>query len=42
VTALGKAMQTGQEGEYIKVRNMDSQRIILCKVNQDRTVEPVL
>jgi flagella basal body P-ring formation protein FlgA len=41
VTALGKAMQTGQEGEYIKVRNMDSQRIILCKVNQDRTVEPV-
>lgn len=41
VTALGKAMQRGQEGEYIKVRNIDSQRIILCKVNQDRTVEPV-
>jgi len=41
VTALGKAMQKGQAGEYIKVRNLDSQRIILAKVNEDGTVEPV-
>ena len=41
VTAMGKAMQKGQAGEYIKVRNLDSQRIILAKVNEDGTVEPV-
>jgi len=41
VTALGKAMQKGQAGEYIKVRNLDSQRIILAKVNEDGTVEPI-
>jgi len=41
VTALGKTMQKGQAGEYIKVRNLDSQRIILAKVNEDGTVEPI-
>lgn len=41
VTAVGKAMQDGRAGEYIKVRNVDSQRIILAKVNEDGTVEPV-
>jgi len=41
VTAIGKAMQKGQAGEYIKVRNLDSQRIILAKVNEDGTVEPI-
>ena len=41
VTAIGKAMQDGRAGEYIKVRNLDSQRIILVKVNEDGTVEPV-
>jgi len=41
VTAMGKAMQKGQAGEYIKVRNLDSQRIILAKVNEDGTVEPI-
>jgi len=41
VTALGKAMQKGQAGEYIKVRNLDSQRIILCRVVEDGTVEPI-
>jgi flagella basal body P-ring formation protein FlgA len=42
VTAIGKAIQDGRVGEYIKVRNVDSQRIILAKVNEDGTVEPVL
>ena len=42
VTAMGKAMQQGKLGENIKVRNVDSQRVILAKVNEDGTVEPVL
>jgi flagella basal body P-ring formation protein FlgA len=42
ITAVGKAMQDGKVGEYIKVRNIDSQRIILAKVNEDRSVEPVI
>jgi flagella basal body P-ring formation protein FlgA len=41
VTAIGKTMQKGSAGEYIKVRNIDSQRIIVAKVNEDGTVEPV-
>jgi flagella basal body P-ring formation protein FlgA len=41
ITALGKAMQDGRAGEYIKVRNVDSQRIILVKVKEDGSVEPV-
>ena len=40
-TAVGKAMQDGKVGEYIKIRNIDSQRILVAKVNSDRTVEPV-
>ena len=42
ITAIGKTMENGRAGEYIKVRNVDSQRIILAKVNEDGTVEPVL
>jgi len=41
ITALGKAMEDGKVGEYIKIRNIDSQRIIVAKVNDDSTVEPV-
>jgi len=41
VTALGNAIQEARAGECIKVRNTDSQRIILCTVNDDGTVEPV-
>jgi len=41
VTAMGKATQQGKLGECIKVRNVDSQRVILAKVNEDGTVEPV-
>jgi flagella basal body P-ring formation protein FlgA len=42
ITAVGKAMQDGKAGEYIKVRNADSQRIILARINADGSVEPVL
>ena len=41
VTAIGKTLQEGRAGEYIKVRNLNSQRIILAKVKEDGTVEPV-
>jgi flagella basal body P-ring formation protein FlgA len=41
ITAIGKAMQEGHVGEYIKVRNLNSQRIILARVKEDGTVEPV-
>jgi flagella basal body P-ring formation protein FlgA len=42
ITATGKAMQDGRTGEYIKVKNVDSQRIIMARVLEDGTVEPVL
>jgi flagella basal body P-ring formation protein FlgA len=41
ITAFGKAMQDGRAGDYIKVRNVDSQRIILAKINEDGSVKPV-
>jgi flagella basal body P-ring formation protein FlgA len=42
VTAVGKAMQEAKVGEYVRVRNLDSQRVILCRVSEDGTVEPIL
>lgn len=41
VTALGLALQDGRVGEFIKVRNMDSKRVVVAKVAADGTVEPV-
>jgi flagella basal body P-ring formation protein FlgA len=41
ITAFAKAMQDGRAGEYIKVRNVDSQRIILVRVNEDGSAVPV-
>ena len=42
ITAAGKTMQDGRAGELIKVRNTDSQRIILARISEDGSVEPVL
>jgi flagella basal body P-ring formation protein FlgA len=42
VTATGQAMQNGRAGECIKVKNVDSGKIIIAKVNEDGTVQPVL
>ncbi len=42
VTAVGVAMQEARAGEYVRVRNADSSRVIICKVNADGTVEPTL
>jgi flagella basal body P-ring formation protein FlgA len=41
VTAIGKTLQDGRVGEFIKVQNLSSQRIIIVKVKQDGSVEPV-
>lgn len=41
ITAIGKTMQEGRVGESIKVCNVNSQRIILAKVNADGSVQPV-
>ncbi|MFC1676890.1 flagellar basal body P-ring formation chaperone FlgA [Planctomycetota bacterium] len=41
ITASGKAKQDGRVGECIRVQNIDSKRIILAKVMDDGTVEPV-
>ena len=42
VTAVGTALQEARAGETLKVRNDDSRRVIVCKVNVDGTVEPIL
>jgi flagella basal body P-ring formation protein FlgA len=42
VTAIGTALKEARPGESVKVRNADSQRIILCTVSEDGTVEPIL
>lgn len=42
VTAMGTALQEARAGEPLKVRNADSRRVIVCKVNQDGSVEPML
>ena len=42
ITASGTALQDGKTGEHVKVRNADSQRVIMAKVNADGSVEPVL
>jgi flagella basal body P-ring formation protein FlgA len=41
ITASGKTMQDGKAGDFIKVKNIDSQRIIIAKVNEDGSVEPI-
>ena len=42
VSAVGTALQEARAGEFLKVRNADSNRIIVCKVNTDGTVEPMI
>lgn len=42
ITAMGTTLQEGRAGEYVKVRNADSRRVIVCKVMPDGSVEPAL
>ncbi len=41
ITAVGKALEKGSAGQFIKVRNLDSNRTIVAKINDDGTVEPL-
>jgi len=41
VTGVGQALQDGRTGEIIKVRNIDSNRIVAARVSYDGTVRPV-
>ncbi|KPK45168.1 MAG: hypothetical protein AMJ65_00745 [Phycisphaerae bacterium SG8_4] len=42
ITAAGTALQDGKAGEHVRVRNVDSRRVIIAKINADASVEPVL
>jgi len=42
VTAMGQALEDGQAGQFIKVRNVDSKRVLMAKVCADGSVEPVM
>ena len=41
ITAMGQALEDGRTKECVKVRNLDSQRVLVARVNDDGTVEPV-
>lgn len=41
ITVMGRMVDEGAVGDYVRVRNVDSQRIIVAKVNEDGTVGPV-
>lgn len=41
ITVMGRILQDGRTGECVKVQNLDSRRIILARVNEDGTVEPI-
>ena len=42
VSAMGTALQEAHAGEVLKVRNADSNRIVMCRVRADGAVEPIL
>ncbi|NBB95063.1 MAG: flagellar basal body P-ring formation protein FlgA [Planctomycetes bacterium] len=42
VTALGKALQNGRAGETIRVRNLDSRRIIVGEIDKHGNVIPMM
>ncbi len=41
LTALGEALEDGRLGETIRVRNVDSKRVVAARVAPDGTVEPL-
>jgi flagellar basal body P-ring formation protein FlgA len=41
ITAKGQALEDGRAKECVKVKNIDSQKVLLARVNDDGTVEPV-
>lgn len=41
ITMVGKAMEKGGTGDLIKVKNIDSGKVIIARIKDDGTVEPV-
>jgi flagella basal body P-ring formation protein FlgA len=41
ITAMGQVQANARHGDTVKIKNNDSKRIILCKVRDDGTVEPI-
>lgn len=41
VTAVGLALEDGRPGDFVKIRNVDSMRIVMARVRPDGSVEPV-
>jgi len=41
ITGVGQALQAGRPGDSIKVRNVDSRRVITARIAFDGSVEPV-
>ncbi|MFW6133417.1 MAG: flagellar basal body P-ring formation chaperone FlgA [Planctomycetota bacterium] len=42
ISAVALALEDGRPGEFIRVRNVDSRRVVTAKVAFDGTVEPVV
>lgn len=42
ITAVGRMIDEGAAGDIVRVRNVNSQRVITARVNEDGTVEPIL
>jgi len=42
IVGRGQALQDGRAGDFIKVRNVDSRRVIVARVTHEGTVEPVI
>ena len=42
ISGTGLALQDGRPGDFIRVRNVDSKRIVVAKVTADGTVAPVI
>ncbi len=42
ISGIAQALEDGRPGEFIRVRNIDTKRIIVAKVTFDGTVEPVV
>ena len=42
ITTTGKMVDEGAVGDIVRVRNVDSLRVITAKVNEDGTVAPIM
>jgi flagella basal body P-ring formation protein FlgA len=42
VSGVGEAMEDGRAGDVIKVRNVDSRRVVSARVAGDGAVEPII